>query len=85
MSEQYDMSLREHAKKRVGFKLHILIALGGNVLMWVIYYLTWTGYPWPLWFLAGSLLSLLIHWLAVFSGIFSTEKEYERLRHTKNK
>jgi len=85
MPQQNDTTLRDRAKKRVGFKLHIVIALGGNAVMWLIYYLTWTGYPWPLWFLAGSLVSLFIHWLAIFSGIFSTEKEYERLRHTKSK
>lgn len=68
------------AKKRVGFKLHLAITLGGNALMWAIYYITWTGYPWPLWFLLASLISLAIHWLVVFSGVFSTQKEYERLR-----
>ena len=75
-----DAELKDRAKKRVGFKLHVAIAAGGNALMWIIYYLTWTGYPWPIWFLIGSLISLVIHWLVVFSGVFSTDKEYERLR-----
>lgn len=85
MTEQIDANLKLRAQRRVGLKLHIAIAVAGNVWMWLIYFLTWTGYPWPLWFMAASLLSIFIHWLAVFSGVFSSQKEYERLRRKSGK
>ncbi len=80
MNNQDDEALREKAKQRVGLKLHLTIALGVNVLMWVIYLLTWPGYPWPLWVMAGSILGLAIHWLAVFSSFLSVEREYQKLK-----
>ena len=79
-THQDDNLLHEIAKQRVGFKLHIVIALGVNILMWAIYHLTWTGYPWPLWTLAASLISLGIHWLVVFSSFLSVDKEYKKLK-----
>jgi hypothetical protein len=79
-TNQTDEVLREKAKQRVGLKLHFTIALGVNALMWVIYTLTRGSYPWPLWVMAGSILGLTIHWLAVSSSFLSVEKEYQKLK-----
>lgn len=80
MTDRENESLVRIARQRVGFKLHILIALGGNLLMWMIYYVTWTGYPWPAWFLVGSAISVAIHWMVIYSSLLSVDKEYKKLK-----
>ena len=82
MQSLSDKQLRELAKKRVEFRTHLMVYLVMNGVMWLIWWFTGQGYPWPIWPTAGWGIGLLFHYLLDYrrSTLFSEEEEYNRLK-----
>ena len=79
-----DDKLRRIAKKRVGFKTALAIALLINTMLICIWYFT-TGadsYFWPMWPLLVWLVVLLVQFCEAYLGatFFSEEEEYNKLK-----
>jgi len=53
-----------HLKR--GFKIHFTVFLFGIAAMWLIWYVTNTSYPWPLWSTGAWAIGVLFHYLGVF-------------------
>ena len=77
-----DSQLHELARKRVEFRSHLLVYCITNAALWVIWYLTGSGYPWPIWPLVGWGIGLLFHYLFDYrpTKLLSEEDEYQRLK-----
>jgi hypothetical protein len=74
-----ELQIMEFAKKRIGFKIHLLIYVVLLPVNWVIWFLTDTIYMWPIWPTLGWSIGILFHWLGAFHAdkFLSVEKEYE--------
>ena len=63
-------SIKEHKvaqiNPRKGFRVHLLVFLLVTPIIWIIWYLTDTTYPWPIWQTIGWGVGLLFHYLGVF-------------------
>lgn len=55
-----------HINSKKGFRIHLLVFLLVTPIIWVIWCLTDSTYPWPLWQTIGWSLGLLFHYLGVF-------------------
>ena len=64
------------AEAKILFFIHLGVYLGVNALLGIVNALTWTGYPWCLWPLAGWGVGVFIHGLVVFTA---TSKIKERM------
>ena len=76
--------LRKLAKKRVGFKISVAVAILINLMLIGIWYFT-TGtnsYFWPMWPILVWGVSLIIQYMEAYMGatLFSEDKEYEKLK-----
>jgi len=60
----------ENAK--LGFKIHFLVFLFIAPAVWIIWYLTNTTYPWPLWSTTAWAVGVLFHYLGKF--VFKKDK-----------
>jgi len=82
MRKLTEAELKEEAQKRVDFKYHLLIYVLVNAGLWVIWALTYTGYPWPVWPLLGWGIGIFFHYLGVYRpmNFFSVEKEIDKLK-----
>jgi len=49
-----------------GFRIHFFVFLLVSPIVWIIWYLTDTSYPWPLWNTGGWAIGVLFHYLGVF-------------------
>ena len=85
-TEQKDLELWELAKKRAGFKSHLLTYLGMIPFIWLVWFLNGqhygnSGFPWPVWPMAGWGIGLLFHFLGVyvFHKYNLVESEYHKL------
>jgi len=78
-----DAKLMAIARKREGFKSHLLSYCLVNSFLWSIWYFTarW-GYPWPIWPTLGWGIGLAFNYFAAYHNddIFSVDKEYEKLK-----
>ena len=86
-----DPELWELAKKRVGFKSHLITYLLMIPFFWLIWFLAGShvgrsGLPWAVWPTAGWGVGVLFHFLGVyvFSKYSLVEGEYENLVRNKN-
>jgi len=74
--------LREEAIRRLrekrGFRQHLVVYGVINSLLVVIWAVTWTGYFWPVWPIAGWGVGLALHGWFVFGDTATTEKEIRR-------
>jgi hypothetical protein len=92
MEEQRNEFLWKLAKKRVGFKSHLITYVVVIVGFWVVYLLMlqqpWGSniHPWPIWPTLGWGIGLASHYFGAF-GSFNQEsmakKEYEKLLKNK--
>ena len=91
MESEKDKLLWKEAKKRVGFKNHLITYLIMNTFFWVLWYFTdlkdteenHSGIPWPVFSTLGWGFGLFWH----FAGVYlmgdkagQVEKEYEKLK-----
>ena len=83
-----DPELWEQAKKRAGFKSHLITYLIMVPFFWLIWWFSgaYSGggrvhLPWPVWPTAGWGVGLFFHYLGayVFHKESSAEREYEKL------
>lgn len=49
-----------------GFRIHLLVFLLTVPAIWLVWYLTYKAYPWPLWSTPAWAIGLLFHYLGVF-------------------
>ncbi|CAG4992601.1 hypothetical protein DYBT9275_00995 [Dyadobacter sp. CECT 9275] len=60
----WDAAAKEKASK--GFKIHLLAFVLVTPAIWLVWYLTDTSYPWPLWSTPAWGVGLLFHYLGVY-------------------
>jgi hypothetical protein len=82
MQRLTDTQLRQLAHKRVEFRSHLIVYCVMNTALWVIWWFTGHGYPWPMWPLVGWGVGLLFHYLFDYraASFFSEDEEYEKLK-----
>jgi len=51
---------------KLGFRIHFLVFLLAIPVIVIIWYLTDTTYPWPLWCIPAWAVGVLFHYLGVF-------------------
>lgn len=51
---------------KLGFRIHLLAFIVFTPIIWLVWYLTDTTYPWPLWSTPAWAVGLLFHYLGVF-------------------
>lgn len=51
---------------KLGFRIHLLAFIVLTPIIWLVWYLTDTTYPWPLWTTPGWAVGVLFHYLGVF-------------------
>ena len=82
MATYTDKQLHELARKRVDFRRHLIVYCVINGMLWLIWYLTGQGYPWPLWPMGGWGIGLVFHYIFEFRNpkFLSEEEEYNKLK-----
>lgn len=82
MEKLNDKQLYEQARKRVEFRRHFVVYFVINSMLWLIWYLTGSNYPWPIWPAAGWGIGLIFHYLFEYrsSKFFSEEQEFKKLK-----
>jgi len=82
MQTPTDAQLHEQARKRVDFKVHLFVYCVIIGTLWIIWFLTSKGYPWPVWPMAGWGIGLVFHYAFDYrsSRFLSEEEEYQRLK-----
>ncbi len=88
-TDNRDARLWMEAKKRAGFKSHLISFMLVNALLWVIWWFTVPDIsqgrqiPWPLWPLIGWGIGLTFHYVFTYlvrhDGQRAIEREYEKL------
>lgn len=83
-----DELLWQLAKKRAAFKVSLSTYLAVNTLLIAIWYFT-SGvgsYFWPVWSILGWGLGVTMQYLDAYHGqkLFSTEREYEKLKNNQS-
>jgi hypothetical protein len=86
MAGDKDPELWEVAKKRAGFKSHLLTYIVMVIVFWLIWWFTGAritgdlGLPWPVWPTAGWGIGVFFHYLGAY--VFrqnQVQREYEKL------
>jgi hypothetical protein len=82
-----DNQLHELAKKRVEFRTHLVVYLVINGMLWFIWYITGSTYPWPVWPMMGWGIGLIFHYIFDYRRhrLFSEDEEFERLKKEFNR
>ena len=82
-----DPILWEIARKRAGFKSHLLSYVVVNAFLWALWYFSnsdkdGSGWPWPLWPTFGWGIGIVFHYFGayVYPEVNSVESEYEKLK-----
>jgi hypothetical protein len=57
---------------KLGFQIHLLVFLLATPAIWIVWYLTDTTYPWPLWSTPAWIVGVLFHYLGIF--VFNGKK-----------
>ncbi|MDP1799748.1 MAG: 2TM domain-containing protein [Bacteroidota bacterium] len=83
--------LWKQAKKRVGFRNHLLSYLLVNTMLWVMWFVNGRemeeGLPWPIFCTLGWGFGLLWHFMGAFvfnNKLSQVEKEFEKLKAKNN-
>lgn len=92
MENEKDKMLWKEAKRRVGFKNHVITYLAVNIFFWVMWYFTdykngddghHSGIPWPTFCTLGWGFGLFWHGIGVYmrgNKVDQVEKEYQKLK-----
>ncbi len=81
-SEQ-DKILWEKAKKRAGFKQHLMVYVVVNAFLIATWFFSGNGrYFWPIWPILGWGIGLAFNYIDAYSNskLFSIEEEYKKLK-----
>lgn len=49
-----------------GFRIHLLVFVLAVPAIWLVWHLTSTGYPWPVWSTPAWAIGILFHYLGVY-------------------
>ena len=93
METEKDQMLWKEAKKRVGFKNHLITFLIVNSFLWLMWYFTNGknddhGLPWPTFSTLGWGFGLFWHFAGTYllgNKVSQVEKEYQRLKEKQDK
>ena len=91
-TESKDRKLWKIAKKRAGFKYHLLIYCIANIFFWAFWYINLRNnnisnaegeiFPWPLWPMFGWGIGLFFNYLGAYKSTDRlAEKEYQKLTY----
>jgi fatty acid desaturase len=82
-----DKQLREQARKRVEFRIHLFVYCVVNAALWIIWSVTGMGYVWPVWPMVGWGIGVLFHYMFDYrsSKFLSEEEEYKKLKEERDK
>ena len=82
MQHLTDTQLHQLARKRVEFRTHLITYCVINGVLWILWWITGEGYPWPVWPMAGWGIGVLFHYLFDYrpSKFLSEEEEYQKLK-----
>ena len=85
MATYTDKQLHELAHKRVDFRRHLVVYCIIIGMLWLIWYLTGNGYPWPLWPMGGWAIGLIFHYMFEYRNpkFLSEEEEFNKLKNKK--
>ena len=67
---------RKIVEAKKGFYVHFVIYLIVSAVIYIVYRLTWTGYPWFIWPILGWGVGVLFHFLGVF--FFSRQSNWDK-------
>ncbi len=83
-NQNYSDPLWRQAKKRTGFKIHLTVYLLVNIFLWGLWFFIkrHEGASWPIWTTLGWGIGICFHLMNTYATfkIFSTEKEYKKLK-----
>ena len=85
MQTYTDTRLREIARKRVEFRIHLIVYCVINAALWLIWFVTSGGYMWPAWPMCIWGTGLVFHYLFDYSTyrFLSEEEEFAKLKKQK--
>lgn len=66
MKTRFNIDTKTNKNLKLGFKIHFLVFLLVSPIIFIIWYLTDTTYPWPLWSTSAWAVGILFHYLGVF-------------------
>lgn len=66
MKTKFHTTAKTNKNPKLGFRIHLLVFLLATPVNFIIWYLTDTTYPWPLWSTSAWAIGLLFHYLGVF-------------------
>ena len=72
MNHQTNWTQQSIESLKKGFRIHLIAFVAGVPAIWLIWYLTSTTYPWPLWTTPAWAIGVVFHYVGVF--VFSKEK-----------
>ena len=77
MSEEEIYRLaRKRVEEKKGFRIHLAVYIGVNILLVIIWTATGAGFPWFVFPLGGWGIGILFHFLGVY--VFSQQSERDR-------
>ena len=82
MKSPTDTQLHELARKRVSFRVHLIVYFVTNAAIWIIWFVTGRGYVWPVWPMVGWGIGVVFHYMFDYrtSRFLSEEEEYKKLK-----
>ena len=66
MTHSINRQMAAHIAPQKGFNIHLLVFLLLTPATWLIWYLTGTTYPWPIWQTPAWAMGVLFHYLGVY-------------------
>jgi 2TM domain len=66
MKQALGVYATSHKNVKLGFKIHLIAFLLLTPAVWIVWLLTDTTYPWPLWSTPAWAVGVLFHYLGVF-------------------
>ncbi|MBB4801593.1 hypothetical protein HNP37_001654 [Flavobacterium nitrogenifigens] len=66
MKTTFNTETKANKNPKLGFKIHLLVFLLATPIVFIVWYLTDTTYPWPLWSTPAWAVGIVFHYLGVF-------------------
>lgn len=66
MKTTFNVESASQKNKVLGFRIHLLVFIVATPIIWLVYLLTDTTYPWPLWSTPAWAIGVLFHYLGAF-------------------